>query len=298
MSKNPESTALESGTPKTADLIKVAAVQMEPTFMDKQAGLKKILHQIDEASAAGARLIVLPECALTGYVYQSQTETEEVAEPIPGPSVDIFTRKAQEKNVYIVVGMVEAYGMNYYNVSVLVGPEGFIGKYRKMHPWCAAESQWPITFGEASQGYPVFETEIGKIGMMICYDAWIPETARMLALNGADIIAFPTNSVGVPAGNACFDHVLQTRAMENHVWIVAADRIGTEREVPFAGRSQILDIHGNVMIEASVDREEIVYADITPTAATRDKMLVPELTASDLWWIRRPDTYAKISSAE
>jgi predicted amidohydrolase len=296
MAGNSETTGAKSGARDRADLIKVAAVQMEPKISQKKENLGKLLNFIDEASGAGARVIVLPECALTGYVFQSQTETAEVAEMVPGPSTDILAKEAKQKDVYIVVGMIEVYGLSFYNVAVLIGPEGIIVKYRKMHPWFAAESDWPVTVGDAGQGYPVFETGIGKIGMMICYDAWITEPARILALNGADIIAFPTNSVGVPAGIACSDHILQTRALENHVWVVSADRIGTEREVPFAGRSQIIDVYGDVMVEASEDKEEIIYADIDPSAATRDKMLVPDLLASDLWWIRRPDTYSKITS--
>ena len=231
-------------------------------------------------------------------MFEDQAETSAAAEAVPGPSTEVLAQKAREKGVYIVAGMVESHETDFYNVSVLVGPQGYIGKYRKMHPWNPAEESWPITPGETSQGFPVFETEIGNIGMCICYDMWITETARILALNGADIIAFPTNTVAVPAGQAVFDHVLRTRALENHVWIVGADRIGIEREVPFAGRSQIVDPYGNVMVEASADREEIVYADIQPAIASRDKMLVPDLPAADLWWIRRPESYSKISSTD
>ncbi|MEH6549279.1 MAG: carbon-nitrogen hydrolase family protein [Pseudomonadales bacterium] len=283
---------------KTLDTITVAAIQMEPRLNDKAGNMAKALSCIDEASAAGARLVIFPECALTAYVFEDSTETAAAAESVPGPSTEILTKKAKEKDVYIVAGMVETHESGFYNVSVLVGPEGYIGKYRKMHPWYPAEEAWPITRGESDQGFPVFKTEIGNIGMCICYDMWIPETARMLALNGADIIAFPTNTVAVPAGEAVFDHVLRTRALENHVWIVGADRIGVEREVPFAGRSQIVDPYGNVMVEASADREEIIYADIQPAIASNDKMLVPELPAADLWWIRRPDSYSKISSTD
>lgn len=220
---------------KTAELIKVAAVQMEPKLNDKKGNMAKVLSSIDDAAAAGARLIIFPECVLTAYVFEGQAETSAAAEPVPGPSTEVLGKKAKEKGVYIVAGMVEFHETNFYNVSVLVGPDGYIGKYRKMHPWYPAEENWPITPGETNQGYPVFETEIGNIGMCICYDMWIAETARILALNGADIIAFPTNTVAAPAGEAVFDHVLRTRALENHVWIVGVDRIGIEREVPFAG---------------------------------------------------------------
>lgn len=272
--------------------IKVAAVQMEPKIFDKEGNLNKILQFVDEAAGNGAKLIVFPECALTGYVFLNRTETEKVAETIPGPSTYKLIEKAKEHNVYIVVGLVEKDGDKFYNAAILVGPEGYIGKYRKVHPWWPAESAWPVTAGDL--GFPVYSTAIGKIGMMICYDAWFPEPARCLALGGADIIAFLTNAVGVPAGFACFDHILQTRAIENHVWIVGADRIGVERDVPFAGRSQIVDIYGDVIVEASLDKEEIIYTTIDVKAATETKQLVPGLEKSDLFWARKPASYAII----
>jgi len=280
------------------DLIKVAAVQTQPILFDKEQNLKKMLQFVDEALEAGAKLIVFPECALTGYVFESEAETKKEAETIPGPSTDVFVAKAKECDVFIVFGMVEICDEKFYNTAVLLGPEGFIGKYRKMFPWYPAEEKWPVTAGEDSQGFPVFETAIGRIGMLICYDMWITEPARAIALNGADIIAFPTNAVAVPVGIACVDHILRTRALENHVWIVAADRIGTERGVSFAGRSQVVDVFGGVLVEASVDQEEIVYAEITPRTATNDKMLVPDIPSTDLWKIRRPETFSPISRSD
>lgn len=284
--------------PDDAQTIKVAAVQMEPKLNDNPGNLAKALAAIDTASATGAALIVLPECALTGYVYTERAETASNAEPVPGPMTDALAKKASDKDVLIVAGMIEEDGEDLYNVAVLIGPGGLIGKYRKVHPWYPAETNWPVTPAESSQGFPVFDTTIGRIGMCICYDMWVTESAKVLALNGADIIAFPTNTVAVPAGEALSDHIMRTRSLENHVWIVGADRIGVEREVPFAGRSQITDPYGNVIVEASRDKEEIIYADIQPKRATKDKMLVPELPEADLWWIRRPETYSIIASKE
>ena len=277
---------------------KVAAVQMEPQINDKEGNISKAMAAIDEAAIAGARLVVFPECALSAYAFADSGEASRAAETVPGSATEKLAQKARNKGVYIAAGMIESQESSFYNTAVLVGPEGYIGKYRKMHPWYPAEEKWPVTPGEDSQGFPVFDTEIGKIGMCICYDMAFPETARVLALNGAEIIAFLTNVVAIPAGEFTFDHLLRTRALENHVWIVGADRIGVEREVPFAGRSQIVDPYGGVMVEASRDREEIVYADIQPAIASRDKMLVPEVPESDMWWIRKPESYSKISSRD
>jgi predicted amidohydrolase len=281
----------------TGSTIKVAAVQMEPILGDKEGNINKLLASIDEAASTGAKLIVTPECAVSAYVLVNRNETAEVAETIPGYTTDVFSAKAKENNVYIVLGMIEVDGTDFYNVAVLIGPEGIIGKYRKMHPFYLIEERWPVTPGSTSQDYPVFDTPIGKIGIAICFDIWVPEAPRLLALNGADIIAFPTNSDNSTEGSAGFEHVVQTRALESRVWIVGANRIGVERKVTFSGRSQIVGLSGEVLVEASTDQEEIVYADIQPRAA-RDKRGIPGLASSDLWGNRRPDSYTKISSGD
>jgi predicted amidohydrolase len=192
--------------------------------------------------------------------------------------------------------MVERKGDRLYNAAVLVGPHGerggVIGKYRKMHPWWPPEHHW-VTAGDL--GYNVFSTDIGNIGIMICYDAAFPEPARCLAIAGADVICQPSNWLLHEGRPLSPDFVTKTRALENHVFFMGSNRIGTERGARFVGRSQIIDVGGRVLAEASQDKDEIVYADID-TAAARSKRLDPEDARSDLWWARRPDTYRAIST--
>ena len=125
--------------------VKVAAVQMEPRINDKEGNISKAMAAIDEATNAGARLVVFPECALTAYAFADSEETSRAAESVPGPATEKLAQKARGKGVYIAAGLVESQESFFYNTAVLVGPEGFIGKYRKIHPWYPAEEKWPVT---------------------------------------------------------------------------------------------------------------------------------------------------------
>jgi len=272
--------------------VKVAAVQIEPRLCEENGMLEKFYSYLESATGKGASLVVFPELSLTGLM-------KATAETVPGPSTEALAMKAREHGVYVVIGMLERYKKRFYNTAVLIGPSGIIGKYRKIHPWYPSESQIPVQPGDL--GYPVFPTDIGKIGMMVCYDAWFPEPARVLALGGADIVAFPTHT-GL---HSCFDYILQTRALENHVWIIGANGVGTFKinaaETTIAetmvGRSQIVSIFGQVLAEASSHNEDIIYASLDVKVATQDKQLLPGNEwgkKADLFWARKPETYGAI----
>lgn len=271
------------------DLVKVAAVQMEPKLDKKDQNLEKICDFIKSAADEGASLVVFPELSLTGLI-------RTMAETVPGPSTNVLTTESKKHNMHIVVGLLEKCNKKFYNSSVLIGPNGIIGKYRKIHPWYPSEDSVPVNSGDL--GYPVFTTNIGKVGMMICYDAWFPEPARVLALKGAEIIAIPLHT-GL---NSAFDYILRTRALENHVWIIAANATVTLEEKGIGwriiGRSQIISIVGEVLAEASEENEEIIYAKIDVKAATSDKQLLPgtEWKKTDLFWARKPENYSIISN--
>ncbi len=163
---------------------------------------------IQEAAMKDADLIVLGE---TITIYGNGLSYAEAAEPIPGPSTDYFGRLAQKHDLYIVVGLLEKSGRLIYNVAVLIGPNGEVaGKYRKT---CLprSEADGGITPGN---DFPVFQTRFGKVGMMVCYDAFFPEVARQLTINGAEIIAFPVWG--------CNPALAAARATENHVWLVSS----------------------------------------------------------------------------
>lgn len=272
---------------RVGEVVKVAAVQMEPR-MDEDGTLKKICEHLKSAAEKGALLVVFPELSLTGLM-------KTAAETIPGPSTETLAIEARKFGVYVVVGLLERYKEKIYNTAVLLGPTGIVGKYRKVHPWYPTEYEVPVEPGDL--GYPVFATGIGRVGMLICYDAWFPEPSRVLALKGAEIIALPTRT-GLHSAS---DHILRTRALENHVWIVGANVTGTfeEKEVAwtYVGRSQIVSVFGEVLAEAREGEEETIYATIDVKAATLNKQLLPgsEWKKSDLFWARKPQTYKTIA---
>jgi predicted amidohydrolase len=268
--------------------MKVAAVQMEPRLYKEERILEKVCDFLKIAVSEGASLVVFPELCLTGLM-------KATSETVPGPSTEALATEAKEYGVYIVAGLLEKYKEKFYNTAVLIGPSGIIGKYRKIHPWYPSEDIIPVEPGDL--GYPVFTTSIGKIGMMICYDAWFPEPARVLAIKGAEIIAIPTHT-GL---YSMFDYILRTRALENHVWIVASNAVAIIEEEGMAwrivGKSQVVSIFGEVLAEASSEKEEIINAEIDARAATHDKQLLPGTTweKSDLFRARKQKTYDVIN---
>jgi predicted amidohydrolase len=254
-------------------VVRVACVQMEPVVGAKEANLAKSLVLIEQAAARGANLIVLPELANSGYVFASRAEAFALAEPVPGgPTTRAWEAIAARLDVHIVAGIAEADGRALYNSAVLVGPEGAIGTFRKMHLW-AAEN---LFFEPGNLGFPVFPTLIGRIGMAICYDAWFPETFRLAALQGADIVCVPTNWVPIPAQDpqreAMANILVMAAAHSNSMFIACADRVGTERGQPFVGQSLVVSYTGwPVAGPASREGEEIILAEINLSDARRKR---------------------------
>lgn len=253
--------------------IGVACVQMEPVVGAKAANVDKTLRMIGEAADRGAKLVVLPELANSGYVFETREEAFEAAEPVPGgPTCDAWAAIARDRRLYIVAGICERAGTKLYNSAVVIGPEGYIGTFRKVHLW--AEEN--LFFEPGDHGFPVFQTPIGRIGVGICYDGWFPETYRLCALQGADIVCVPTNWVPIPGqaeGREAMANILcMAAAHSNSIFIAAADRVGTERGQPFEGQSLIVSYSGwPVAGPASRDREEIILAEIDLGEARRKR---------------------------
>jgi 5-aminopentanamidase len=267
--------------------VRVAGAQMDPKLADVAGNLGRCLELLGIAAAGGARLVVFPEAALSGYVFHSLEEAMPAAEPIPGPSTEAFVRECRRLDVYAVFGMLEKDGDDWYNASVLIGPEGLIGHYRKLHlPFLGVDR-----FVRPGNLPPrVYETGIGRIGLSICYDLDFPEYPRVLALMGAQIIVTSTNWPAdiefVP------DHVVQTRARENVVNLVVVDRAGVERGVRFIGRSMVVDQAGTVLVEGRHFDEDLIFADIDPAAADQKRKVVrPGELEVDHFKDRRPEFY-------
>ncbi len=251
--------------------IRVSCIQFEPIFGAVDANMARASDLVRAAAAAGSRLIVLPELASTGYVFESAAEAAALAEPVPdGPTTRAWAALAAELGVHIVAGIAESAGDTLYNAAVIVGPEGYIGTYRKAHLW----DQENVFFARGDLGFPVFDTALGKVGVAICYDGWFPETFRQLALGGAEIVCIPTNWVPMPdqpEGEAAMANTLHRAAAHtNGLFIACADRVGVERGQPFAGQSLIIGPKGWPLAgPASRDRTETLSALVDLDAAGR-----------------------------
>ncbi|RXF75171.1 nitrilase family protein [Hansschlegelia zhihuaiae] len=255
----------------TRPRLQVSCIQFEPRIGAVDANVARASELVRAAAATGSRLIVLPELANTGYVFDTTEEARSLAEPVPdGPSCRAWLALAAELGVHIVAGIAERAGDALFNSAVVAGPEGFIGVYRKSHLWHREN----VFFEKGDLGFPVFETALGKIGVAICYDGWFPETFRQLALGGAEIVCVPTNWVPMPdqpAGEAAMANILhRAAAHSNGIFIACADRVGVERGQPFEGQSLIIDAKGWTLAgPASKDRPETVTAVIDLAEAGR-----------------------------
>lgn len=267
--------------------MKIAGVQMDVTIADVDRNLARMVEKLRETAAAGARLTVFPECAVPGYCFSSLAEARPFAQPIPGPATERMRTACAELGCYAIFGMLELAGQKVFNAAVLVGPTGVIGSYRKVHlPYLGIDMF--TSYGD--RPFAVHNAGELKVGMNICYDAAFPEAARALALLGADLIALPTNwPPGAECTAAC---VINARAMENAVYYIAVNRVGTERNFDFIGRSKIVDPSGQTLAEARGAGEEILYADIDPARARRKHVIrVAGKHEIDRLADRRPEMY-------
>jgi predicted amidohydrolase len=270
---------------------KIAAVQIEPEITAHKENLDKILAKTEIAARNGSNLIVFPECALTGYVFSNLEEVKPYTETIPGPSTDRLEECCQKLGVHIITGLIERSADKYFNAAVLIGPDGLIGVYRKIHlPFLGVDR----FLDHGDKPFRVYETSIGNIGMHICYDCNFPESARVMTLMGADILALPTNW---PEGRERIPKfVAPTRAYENKVYLVAVNRIGCERGTRFIGQSKIINTWGDTLAEASIENEEILYAEVNlAEAKEKHVILKPGEFEVDLIRDRRPEFYGKIT---
>lgn len=253
----------------------VASVQMEPAIGETAVNIARSIELVEQAAAQGARLVVLPELANTGYMFESREEAYALAEPVPeGPSSQAWIALAQRLGIYLVAGIAERAGGRLYNSALVAGPDGYLGTYRKLHLW----GDENLYFEAGDLGLPVFDTELGRIGVAICYDGWFPEVYRLLAVRGADIVAVPTNWVPMPGqtrdGPVMAHALTMSGAHSNGLTVVCADRVGTERGQPFVGRSLIVGSQGwTAAGPASIDQEEVLLAPIDLKASRRARQL-------------------------
>lgn len=234
---------------------RVAAVQYEPTLGEKEKNVRDLLQLTEEAAQHDARLIVLPEMATTGYCWTSRAEIAPYTEPLPGPTTARFQALATRYDCFIALGLPEVDPTTdvYYNSMVLLGPQGLVGTYRKLHSYIS-EPRWAR---DGDLGIPVWETPLGRLSALICMDATYFESARIPALQDVDVLLFPTNWLDEKSPSAWW----MTRAFENGIYIIAANRYGNERGVQFSGGSCILNPDGSIQAYRD-DGAGIVYGEV------------------------------------
>ncbi len=271
---------------------KIAAAQMDCSFGAKEANLAAIRGQLREAAAKGARLVVFPECILSGYCFAGKQEAWPHAETIPGPSTDALANDCRELGVWAAVGMLEARPGDgaLFNACALIGPGGVAATYRKIHlPFLGVDRF--TTPGDL----PFAVHDLGglRVGITICYDGSFPESARCLTLLGADLVLMPTNW---PTGaRSTANVIIPARALENHIYYAAVNRIGSERGFQFIGLSRILDCSGNFLAKSDDDEPCILYADIDPERARQKRIVhIPGEYELDRLAHRRPEMYGPI----
>ncbi len=267
-------------------MIKVGFYQFCPTFGDKRANLYKIAETIEKIDAD---ILVLPELCTTGYLFTSQEEVNELAEPIPGPTTLFLENITRRKHVWLVLGMAERVGANgcsplrCYNSAVLIGPDGYIATYRKAHLFCEEK----LYFTPGDTPLRVYDLGIAKIGVLVCFDHFFPEATRALAFQGAQIICHPSNLVLPGKGQ----QITRVRAMENRIFWILANRYGTEergdKRLSFTGASQIVAPTGELLAQAPPEGDSLEIVEISPAEAD-DKHVT---ALNDLFADRRPEMY-------
>jgi predicted amidohydrolase len=271
---------------------KIAGVQMDCRLAENGHNLDTVRARLREAAGRGARLVVFPECALTGYAFESKDEAWPHAEPMPGPSAEVLAADCRELGVWAIVGALERIEetKDLFNVAMLIGPDRLRALYRKIHLPLLGVDRF-TTPGDRPFG--VHDLGGLRVGITICYDGSFPESARVLMLQGADLVVLPTNW---PTGAAStVKYLVQARALENHIYYAAVNRVGIERGFPFIGQSRLVDVNGELLASGG-DGPEILYAEISPERA-RDKHIVKIPGKYELHRTadRRPEMYGLLS---
>ena len=272
-------------------MIKIAGVQNDIKIGDVAGNLERMEEWFKQARSNQAEIVVFPECAVTGYCFDSLEEATQYAEDIPGDATKRMQDMCIESGGYIAAGMLEhAPDGGVYNALVLVGSEGILSSYRKVHlPYLGVDRF--STFGDT--GFAVDDVDGIKVGLNICYDSGFPESARILSLLGAELIILSTN--WPPPALCIAEHVIRTRALENGVYYIAVNRVGIENGNQFIGTSSICAPNGDVMALAGKEEETIIYADIDPDVARKKlRMHGGREHMTDRIADRRPEMYASL----
>jgi predicted amidohydrolase len=270
--------------------IRVAACQIDPQLGEVDRNLERIERAVEEAVTEGARLVVLPEAATTGYVFESLDEALTVAHRASAVAEERLAALAAQYRVALIVGTLEAEGREVFNTALVYAEDGRRYRYRKVHLPYLGVDRFATPGPDAPE---VYDLAGMRVGVLICYDLRFPEAARVCALEGADLIALPTNwPVGVDFHPGIF---APARAAENHVYLLACDRVGEERGTTFIGRSILLDTNGKALATASDTDEETILGGVDwELARQTHHRRIPGEHEWDTIGDRRPGLYGRL----
>lgn len=249
-----------------ASKVKIGLIQMA-SLKDPSANFKKAMERIRQVADKGAQIICLPELFRTEYFCQSEdAKNFELAETIPGPTTEAFSKLAREKSVVIILPIFEKRieGI-YHNSAAVIDADGvLLGTYRKMHIPDDPNFYEKFYFAPGDLGFKTYATRFAKIGVLICWDQWFPEAARLVALGGAEILFYPTtigwhqseDSETAKAQLLAWEIVQRSHAVANEVFVAVANRVGREGDLTFWGNSFVADPFGGILTRASQDKEE------------------------------------------
>jgi len=271
------------------DKLKLALCQISSKRENKSINLQKFEEVTMKAKVQGAELAIFPEMSLTGYVLHDQLYSH--AETIPGPSIRRVEEIAHKTGMHIVFGMPELSEKTQatmYNTAVLVSPNGYVGKYRKMYLPTHSVFEEKRYF---RPGYEpaVFKTRIGNIGLTICYDVFFPEVFRLARLQGAQLIVCISASPAVR--RSYFELLTAARALENTAYLAYVNLVGVQDGLQFWGGSRLVSPTGDVLVKAKYDVEDFVVAEVDFMDLRAAETFIP--TIRDL----RPELYDKLKSS-
>jgi predicted amidohydrolase len=270
----------------------VACCQLAPRVGDPERNRAAGCAAITAAADAGARVVVLPELAVSGYVFADADEARALAEPVDGPTVAAWAALARERELVVVGGLCERDGDTLRNSAVLVDAGGVRAVYRKAHLWDRED----LVFAAGSDAPPVVATAVGRIGIVVCYDLEFPEWIRLPALDGADLLCAPVNwpAAPRPAGERPSEVVrVQAAAATNRMFIAACDRTGAERGVEWVGGSVIVDADGFPLAGPAGPQEATTLIARCRLGDARDKRLGER---NDVLADRRPELYGALTA--
>ncbi|WP_223693659.1 nitrilase-related carbon-nitrogen hydrolase [Leifsonia poae] len=284
----------------TSPTVSVACCQIAPRIGDVPGNRRRAREAIVAAADAGARVVVLPELANTGYLFRDEVELHALSEPANGPTIAEWCRLARERRLVIVAGFAErdpdepgpdAGGVPVYNSAAVIDETGVLAIYRKAHLW---DHEKVVGFTPGEGAPPVVDTAVGRIGVMVCYDLEFPEWVREVALAGAELVCAPVNwpRFPRPVGERPGEIVrVQADASVNRIFLAVADRTGAERGQEWLGGSAIVDPDGYPLALAALGEPGMIVAQLDLAEARRKSIS----DNNDVHADRRPDLYGSLS---